>query len=314
MDDLKYKKLAKKRFFLGYSSLWESSDHLLLAKCRGFTEEYKRFYFNDIQAISTIKTKSLLGWNIFFSIMLIICFFTMINNGTISVFFFFLFAILILIHSLKGKTCKTYITTAVQKTELFPLTRRNISAKTVNKIQELVNRNQGIIDEDEIDNPDKQDISVRKIKKVSNVVHTKYPKILFGLMLIYGFFEALIYWKYYYILSSTIVMILLLSLILVAAIVSLAKSKANIIPLKVAMISSIVFSISHFIAMYIGLIVELTKLKLKFQNTGNLILMVHDSNPLKYTGFYVGIVAFIIGLIGIYFTFEQGKKISADDN
>ncbi len=44
------------------------------------------------------------------------------------------------------------------------------------------------------------------------------------------------------------------------------------------------------------------------------MLMVHDSNPLKYTGFYVGIVAFIIGLIGIYFTFEQGKKISADDN
>lgn len=48
----KYRKLpGRRRGFLFGSSLWLGADHLLLVKSSRFREEYKRFYFRDIQAI-----------------------------------------------------------------------------------------------------------------------------------------------------------------------------------------------------------------------------------------------------------------------
>ena len=35
----------------GYASLWQGKDHLLSIDSSGYTEEYKRFYYRDIQAI-----------------------------------------------------------------------------------------------------------------------------------------------------------------------------------------------------------------------------------------------------------------------
>ncbi len=35
----------------GYSSLWLGKDHLLCIEVSGVAEEYKRFYYHDIQAI-----------------------------------------------------------------------------------------------------------------------------------------------------------------------------------------------------------------------------------------------------------------------
>jgi hypothetical protein len=49
-----YRKLpGRRRGFLFGSSLWMADDHLLLVKSARFREEYRRFYFRDIQAIVT---------------------------------------------------------------------------------------------------------------------------------------------------------------------------------------------------------------------------------------------------------------------
>src|SRR5205809_7300860 len=42
--------------FLSYSRLWLGPDHLLLARTAFFSEEYKRFYFRDIQAVVPRRT------------------------------------------------------------------------------------------------------------------------------------------------------------------------------------------------------------------------------------------------------------------
>src|SRR6266550_3445601 len=42
---------------LSYSRLWLGPDHLLLARTAFFSEEYKRFYFRDIQAVVTRRTE-----------------------------------------------------------------------------------------------------------------------------------------------------------------------------------------------------------------------------------------------------------------
>ncbi|MGD2187768.1 MAG: hypothetical protein PVI71_16670, partial [Desulfobacterales bacterium] len=53
-----YRRLTgkKKGFLVGYHNLWQGSDHLLQIYSRLGVEDYKRFYFNDIQAIITRKT------------------------------------------------------------------------------------------------------------------------------------------------------------------------------------------------------------------------------------------------------------------
>ena len=50
----RYRKLpGHRRGFIFGSSVWLGSDHLLLVKSSRFREEYKRFYFRDVQSIVT---------------------------------------------------------------------------------------------------------------------------------------------------------------------------------------------------------------------------------------------------------------------
>ncbi|HZR47537.1 MAG TPA: hypothetical protein VFA47_12570, partial [Candidatus Manganitrophaceae bacterium] len=45
------------------ATLWEGKDHLLCLYRTGYTEEYKRFYYRDIQAFITRKTARGSAWN-----------------------------------------------------------------------------------------------------------------------------------------------------------------------------------------------------------------------------------------------------------
>lgn len=51
-----YRKLpGKRRGFLNVSSVWAGPDHLLLVRGSRFREEYKRFYYRDVQAIAVAR-------------------------------------------------------------------------------------------------------------------------------------------------------------------------------------------------------------------------------------------------------------------
>src|SRR5439155_11166424 len=63
VDDPKYQRLTRARprarfaiISTGNSSLWLGPDHLLCIDSNGYTENYKRFYFRDIQAFIARKT------------------------------------------------------------------------------------------------------------------------------------------------------------------------------------------------------------------------------------------------------------------
>jgi len=52
-DSIPYRKLpGSRRGIFSGSSVWMAPDHLLLVKSQRFQEEYKRFYFRDVQAIA----------------------------------------------------------------------------------------------------------------------------------------------------------------------------------------------------------------------------------------------------------------------
>ncbi|MFC1857271.1 hypothetical protein ACFL9U_04495 [Thermodesulfobacteriota bacterium] len=149
----RYKRLSgkKKRFLgFGYDQLWLGSDHLLLLDSKYYEEDYKRFYFKDIQSLLVRKTDFGKIQNIFLG--LIGGFFILIavaTDGGASIFFWVmsgLFFFVLLINTLRGPTCETILQTAVQTEKLLPLDRINNAQKTIIFLRPLIKKFQGILE------------------------------------------------------------------------------------------------------------------------------------------------------------------------
>jgi len=133
--------------FLTYSRLWLGPDHLLFARTAFFSEEYKRFYFRDIQAVVTRRTelREILnvifvfttvifgvlagftgsGWQAFLAVMAVTFFFALIVNW------------------LRGPTCVCHVRTAVQTEELSPLKRFRAARKVIERLKPNIEKAQG---------------------------------------------------------------------------------------------------------------------------------------------------------------------------
>ncbi|MBE9503779.1 MAG: hypothetical protein IME96_06355 [Proteobacteria bacterium] len=127
--------------------LWRGKDHVLSVLNYRFTEEYKRFYFNDIQAITIFKTRRSMIWNTFFLLIAILfVLLAMKFDEGWPVFFGILAAIFIIslaVNLLLGPTCITHIHTAVSKEELPSLGRLKTAIKTVKMLKPFIERTQG---------------------------------------------------------------------------------------------------------------------------------------------------------------------------
>jgi len=132
---------------LNYSRLWLGPDHLLLARTTFFSEEYKRFYFRDIQAVVTRRTERR-------EILSVILAFTAIVFGVMSVFTtsgwrIFLSVmtgivlLALLVNWLRGPTCVCHLRTAVQTEELSPLKRFRATRKVIERLKPTIEKAQG---------------------------------------------------------------------------------------------------------------------------------------------------------------------------
>ena len=125
------------------SSLWQGEDHLLLVKIRGYAEEYKRFYYRDIQAIVLTRTNrgtlisAILAVFAGFPILLFLV--GLIRHWAKAALIIWgviagLLLLLLLINRLKGPTCRAEIQTAVQIERLTSLARVSAARKAVTLI------------------------------------------------------------------------------------------------------------------------------------------------------------------------------------
>jgi hypothetical protein len=151
-----YQKLPgiKKGFLVGKYTLWQGSDHLLHIYSRMGVEDYKRFYFNDIQAIITRKTavakvqNFLLGFFLAVFIVLTILIegrwsaFCGIVAGLILIFLWF--------NLLRGTTCETKLMTAVQTEKLHSLHRFKNTFKVLDRLRRLIEQSQGRFNPDHL--------------------------------------------------------------------------------------------------------------------------------------------------------------------
>ena len=122
-----YKRLPgkKKGFLIGYHTLWQGEDHLLQIYSRLGVEDYKRFYFDDIQAIVTRKTGTCRIQNIVIGALAgLFCLFAITSGGGWGLFHASVAAailLILLINVIKGPTCETVLLTAVQTEKLLSL-------------------------------------------------------------------------------------------------------------------------------------------------------------------------------------------------
>jgi hypothetical protein len=137
------------------SSLWLGKDHLLGIDTNGYTENYKRFYFRDIQAFTLRRTNRRMILTIILALIisLLVSIAIGVDETVASIIFgsvAALFLAFLVINLAKGPTCVCYLRTAVQTENLPSLNRVRRARKILERIRPLIAATQGQLTREEI--------------------------------------------------------------------------------------------------------------------------------------------------------------------
>jgi hypothetical protein len=141
-------------------SLWLAEDHLLSIDSASYTEEYKRFYFRDIQAFFISPTNRRAIWNGILGSLLIM---HLLVFGWIGaalntlVIVAVVLGIPLIINNVKGAACKVYLRTAVQIEELPSLNRLGRAHRVLDRIRPFISDAQGPLNREEPAQPLKEE-------------------------------------------------------------------------------------------------------------------------------------------------------------
>ena len=142
-----YQKLpGTARGLFASSTLWLGRDHLLLVKSIYFTEEYKRLYFGDIQALITQKNHHGKWVSMVAALFALVSSLFLVDGwshipGTLV----FVFSLLLLVNWLKGPTCSAYVRTAIQTEKLGSLNRLKTAQRVMDRLRPLIEGVQGVL-------------------------------------------------------------------------------------------------------------------------------------------------------------------------
>jgi hypothetical protein len=192
-----YKRLpGKGKKFSGSHTLWAGPDHLLSVCSSTIQEDYRRFYYRDIESIIIRKTGmgKIQNIMIFFFAGLFTLFawqFSGIWTG-FHLLMSGLFWLLLVFNLLRGPTVQCHLATAVQSERLVSLHRLRTARKTIEKIKLLIENVQGPLWPELLKNqPPKRSTSqaglrVKTLRHESGNSH----RILFILLIIDGLVTA----------------------------------------------------------------------------------------------------------------------------
>ena len=186
---------ARRGHFFGLaptrSTAWLADDHLLSVDNDYFSEDYKRFYFKDIQALSIRRTRTWEVANVVWGVLAIL---TSLGAYALDNNMFLwtmegLFCLGLLVSLLRGPTCVFRLHTAVHTEEMPSLGRLKAALKAREILYPLIQQAQG-----EPFVPDVQ-LATAELVRANNVAGTEsgivpnpsgyqggVHKVLFGLM------------------------------------------------------------------------------------------------------------------------------------
>lgn len=170
-----YQKLpgTKKGFLVGKYTLWQAKDHWLYIFSRFGVEDYKRFYFSDIQAVITRKTIAGKIQNAVSGCFILVCSLpAFMLDGGWAIFYGSAAAmtfILLLINLFRGPTCETTLMTAVQTEKLHSLNRLKKALKAMDRLRKEIQTVQGGVN--------RQDLTATPVRStISNAPPATAPK------------------------------------------------------------------------------------------------------------------------------------------
>ncbi len=134
--------------------LYMGADHLLCLYNTGYTEDYKRFYYKDIQAIVACGTSKGKTLNIVLGVLIALHALISFLAGnpwniifpSIAVFF----SLFLVINILLGPTSKSYLLTAVTTEELPSLCRLKNALKVIDLLRPVIETAQGRLSTEDI--------------------------------------------------------------------------------------------------------------------------------------------------------------------
>jgi hypothetical protein len=138
-----------------YCRLWQGPDHLLSVESEGYTEDYKRFYYRDIQAIVLRQTDRGKYWNMLCGVPVLALSLIALGVGNavgagVAWGFAGLFLLLLAINWLRGPTCVCQLQTAVQIEALPSLNRVRTAKRVIGRLKPLIEQAQGQITAEEM--------------------------------------------------------------------------------------------------------------------------------------------------------------------
>lgn len=123
-------------------TLYLGDDHLLLVSSSGYAENYKRFYFPDIQAITVRKSVGGKVWNIVWGSLLALSTLLALSLGGVAQGVWLGIAALFLLGLMRnlalGPTCLCQIRTAVQVQPIASLNRFPQARKIIAQLRPLL--------------------------------------------------------------------------------------------------------------------------------------------------------------------------------
>jgi hypothetical protein len=285
----------KKGFLIGYYTLWQGPDHLLQIYSRLGVEDYKRFYFNDIQAIITRKTGVGIVLNFVLGAATILFgLFAVTSEGAWSIFNAIIAGVMLLIwiiHFLRGPTCETYLLTAVQTEKLHSLHRLKTTQAVMNRLRSLIEKRQGRINPETFDQQSahpsthqRQRTSPGRNRQVLKAQKPEKGRVHFALFVLLVVDSAYIAFSFFYThvglsLLSTAVS-LLMGICVIVALVKQHESnlKQSLRTMTWAALGYVCFS---FVAGYVVSITLTFKHPEIWQNQWELFKLLSSISPLE---------------------------------
>jgi hypothetical protein len=134
--------------------LYLGPDHLLMVSSSGYTENYKRFYFRDIQAITLCKSLRGQVWNGIWGFMAFVAAIIALQvTGVALVIWSVIAGVFLLLLGINvgaGSTCVCRIQTAVQTRTLTSLNRVRSARKVLAQLRALIETSQDPISNEEL--------------------------------------------------------------------------------------------------------------------------------------------------------------------
>jgi hypothetical protein len=322
---------SKKGFLIGKYTLWQGADHLLQVYSRVGVEEYKRFYFNDIQAVITRKTAGGKIQNIVMGCLVLIFILPVIAlDGGWSLFYGIVPAamlLLLLVGLFKGPTCETKLMTAVQTEKLHSLHRLKNTFKVMDRLGIQIQRTQGTLKREELDNVSVRpmanqgsyrQVQQRTFKKISPRHETeKAHLVLFGLLLLDGVLVSLGFFFTHVVLTiiSTVASLVMGIFVIVALVKQHDSSMSG--SLKAITWASFGFICINFVAGYVISIV------FAMQNPGivynqwevfkSMSLLSPWESPLKLSfDIFTLCGVLFLGIPGLYMLYRSDSGLKAE--